>query len=285
MVGCPSCGEQNPAGARFCDACGAALTPSPAREVRKTVTVFFADVTGSTALGEQLDPEALRHGTFEYGSAAIARLRRLESGPSPSSSTTPPGRSAATRAPAPHARRLLQHDRTRDGDYRAMQPRQVYRSQQYGTAVYRAELARASEGTGLRHPGREERHAGDQGILARVLSKPTACGAGRFVSTSRQVGTGAPPPRSLPTAHGRPRLPSGRTRSRQQHKQSPRHSEQPEKVVRAARERGAIRSTMLPARRSRGDVRSRQELRARSRRRPPRSDEGRAQARVRQCFL
>src|SRR6478752_5122150 len=30
------------------------------REVRKTVTVFFADVVGSTALGERLDPEALR---------------------------------------------------------------------------------------------------------------------------------------------------------------------------------------------------------------------------------
>src|SRR5262245_33593386 len=31
-----------------------------AREVRKTVTVLFCDVTGSTALGESTDPEALR---------------------------------------------------------------------------------------------------------------------------------------------------------------------------------------------------------------------------------
>ena len=30
------------------------------REVRKTVTVLFCDLTGSTALGEQTDPEALR---------------------------------------------------------------------------------------------------------------------------------------------------------------------------------------------------------------------------------
>ena len=30
------------------------------REVRKTVTVVFCDVTGSTALGERLDPESLR---------------------------------------------------------------------------------------------------------------------------------------------------------------------------------------------------------------------------------
>jgi class 3 adenylate cyclase len=29
-------------------------------EVRKTVTVLFCDVTGSTSLGEQLDPESLR---------------------------------------------------------------------------------------------------------------------------------------------------------------------------------------------------------------------------------
>src|SRR5882724_4044248 len=33
---------------------------APRREVRKTVTVLFCDLTGSTALGEQTDPEALR---------------------------------------------------------------------------------------------------------------------------------------------------------------------------------------------------------------------------------
>ena len=41
--------------------CGAALATTPSeREVRKTVTVVFSDVTGSTALGESTDPEALR---------------------------------------------------------------------------------------------------------------------------------------------------------------------------------------------------------------------------------
>jgi class 3 adenylate cyclase len=29
-------------------------------EIRKTVTVLFCDVTGSTSLAEQLDPESLR---------------------------------------------------------------------------------------------------------------------------------------------------------------------------------------------------------------------------------
>ena len=47
-------------GARFCNDCGAALAVIAQREVRKTVTVVFCDVTGSTALGESTDPEALR---------------------------------------------------------------------------------------------------------------------------------------------------------------------------------------------------------------------------------
>jgi class 3 adenylate cyclase len=33
--------------------------PAP-RELRKTVTVVFSDVTGSTQIGERLDPEPLR---------------------------------------------------------------------------------------------------------------------------------------------------------------------------------------------------------------------------------
>src|SRR6476619_2768024 len=58
---CPSCAQENPEGARFCNACGTPLEAvSPAREQRKTVTVLFCDVTGSTALGESTDPEALR---------------------------------------------------------------------------------------------------------------------------------------------------------------------------------------------------------------------------------
>ena len=36
------------------------MADRPGGEVRKTVTVLFCDVTGSTALGEQLDPESLR---------------------------------------------------------------------------------------------------------------------------------------------------------------------------------------------------------------------------------
>jgi class 3 adenylate cyclase/tetratricopeptide (TPR) repeat protein len=57
---CPSCGQDNPEGFRFCGNCGAALEAAPQREVRKTVTIVFSDVTGSTELGERLDPEATR---------------------------------------------------------------------------------------------------------------------------------------------------------------------------------------------------------------------------------
>ena len=61
MLICAICGRDNPEGARFCNDCGAALaTVTPQREVRKTVTVLFCDVTGSTTLGESTDPEALR---------------------------------------------------------------------------------------------------------------------------------------------------------------------------------------------------------------------------------
>ncbi|MFY9586113.1 MAG: adenylate/guanylate cyclase domain-containing protein [Actinomycetota bacterium] len=58
---CPNCNEDNPDRAKFCLSCGTALSSAPAaREVRKTVTVLFTDVTGSTALGERNDPEAMR---------------------------------------------------------------------------------------------------------------------------------------------------------------------------------------------------------------------------------
>jgi class 3 adenylate cyclase len=61
---CPPCGHANPADARFCNRCAAPLAPTP--EQLKTITVLFADVTGSTELGERLDPEALRRVMERY---------------------------------------------------------------------------------------------------------------------------------------------------------------------------------------------------------------------------
>src|SRR5262245_21198111 len=80
MSDCPSCAHENPAGARFCNECGARLAAAAsAREPRsytprhllekilaergaiegerKPVTVLFADVARSMELAERLDPE------------------------------------------------------------------------------------------------------------------------------------------------------------------------------------------------------------------------------------
>jgi len=79
-MSCPSCGHENPSGARFCNACGARLaapattleprsyTPrhlvekilaskSALEGERKPVTVLFADVARSMELAERVDPE------------------------------------------------------------------------------------------------------------------------------------------------------------------------------------------------------------------------------------
>jgi class 3 adenylate cyclase/tetratricopeptide (TPR) repeat protein len=67
MLTCAHCGAENREEARFCDACGRSVTLAEAPEpFRKTVTVLFSDVVGSTSLGEQLDPEALSQVMTEY---------------------------------------------------------------------------------------------------------------------------------------------------------------------------------------------------------------------------
>jgi class 3 adenylate cyclase/tetratricopeptide (TPR) repeat protein len=76
MLTCQSCGQENPDAFRFCGGCGAVLAPPRTREVRKTVTVLFADVTGSTALGEHLDPESFRRVMVRYFDAARTCLER-----------------------------------------------------------------------------------------------------------------------------------------------------------------------------------------------------------------
>ena len=67
---CPGCGAVAAPDARFCSQCGAALAVGP--EARKLVTAVFADIVGSTRLGELLDPEDFR----ELIGAAVARIVR-----------------------------------------------------------------------------------------------------------------------------------------------------------------------------------------------------------------
>ena len=62
VSGCAQCGAELPEGARFCPACGPpveSVPSAPAGTERKVVTVLFADLEGSTGLGERLDPERL----------------------------------------------------------------------------------------------------------------------------------------------------------------------------------------------------------------------------------
>ncbi len=75
---CAGCGSELPPGARFCDECGVpvagtAPAPRPADPAgaRKVVTLLFADLAGSTALHERLDPESARRFMESY--YALAR--------------------------------------------------------------------------------------------------------------------------------------------------------------------------------------------------------------------
>jgi class 3 adenylate cyclase/tetratricopeptide (TPR) repeat protein len=77
VAACPNCGSENAEGANFCSVCGARFdTSAAAAEVRKTVTIVFCDVTGSTELGEQLDPESMRKVMSRYFDVMRAALER-----------------------------------------------------------------------------------------------------------------------------------------------------------------------------------------------------------------
>jgi class 3 adenylate cyclase/tetratricopeptide (TPR) repeat protein len=70
MIACPACAGENPAGFKFCGFCGGPLEgaapPPPARETRRSVTIVFSDLVGSTALGERIDSEAVREVLKRY---------------------------------------------------------------------------------------------------------------------------------------------------------------------------------------------------------------------------
>jgi class 3 adenylate cyclase len=72
MAGCPSCGAV-PASpdSRFCDRCGSPLgaasgAAGQGAQARKVVTVLFADLVGSTATQEGMDPESVRRWLDRY---------------------------------------------------------------------------------------------------------------------------------------------------------------------------------------------------------------------------
>jgi len=97
---CATCGANLRARDRFCASCGtpldgAAIAPRRAAtesaslqvsdvagadlsEQRKVVTILFADLSGSTVLGERLDPEELRGVLASYFNELARQIRRYE---------------------------------------------------------------------------------------------------------------------------------------------------------------------------------------------------------------
>ncbi len=85
---CGNCGLEASATARFCRACGAPLdgqvTPAPdspaAAPARKTVTVMFADLAGSTSFEEQVDAETAREVIAGYHDLLRSTAERNRAG-------------------------------------------------------------------------------------------------------------------------------------------------------------------------------------------------------------
>jgi class 3 adenylate cyclase/tetratricopeptide (TPR) repeat protein len=79
MHTCPNCGTENSETAKFCSECGAPFGPVAVavREERKVVSVLFADLVGSTAAAEGLDPEDVRARLGRYHERARTEIERF----------------------------------------------------------------------------------------------------------------------------------------------------------------------------------------------------------------
>ena len=77
MEACARCGHENPAEARFCNACGApaAAAAAPRVEERKLVTVLFADLVGFTARVGAAGPRGRARDALALLRAAALRAR------------------------------------------------------------------------------------------------------------------------------------------------------------------------------------------------------------------
>src|SRR6266542_1990974 len=76
MAACDRCGVENPERAKFCLECGSQLAVTAPERFRRTVTILFSDIVGSTALGERLDPETLSRVMSDYFAAVKPAVER-----------------------------------------------------------------------------------------------------------------------------------------------------------------------------------------------------------------
>ena len=73
---CTRCGQENPDGAKFCNACGGPLgEPGRVGEERRIVSILFVDLVGSTERAESLDPEDVRAFLTPYYEQVRTRLQ------------------------------------------------------------------------------------------------------------------------------------------------------------------------------------------------------------------
>jgi class 3 adenylate cyclase len=77
MTICARCGQENPAGSKFCNSCGAPLVaPGTPGEERRLVSVLFVDLVGFTSRSEKLDPEDVRAFLVPYYERVREELER-----------------------------------------------------------------------------------------------------------------------------------------------------------------------------------------------------------------
>jgi class 3 adenylate cyclase len=78
VLTCAQCGNGNPDGARFCNACGAAIVGAERLgEERRLVSILFVDLVGFTSQAEQLDPEDVRSILTPYYERVRSELERF----------------------------------------------------------------------------------------------------------------------------------------------------------------------------------------------------------------
>lgn len=83
---CPKCQFENTDGAKFCNECGNSLIPKPQvntavpiiESERKRITALFSDLSGYTAMTEQLDPEEVKEITSRIFDGATAIIKRYD---------------------------------------------------------------------------------------------------------------------------------------------------------------------------------------------------------------
>jgi class 3 adenylate cyclase len=75
LSGCASCGAVRPPGAQYCPSCGNAFGGDEPPHERKVVTVLFADLVGSTAIADGRDPEQVAMILSAYATTVRETIR------------------------------------------------------------------------------------------------------------------------------------------------------------------------------------------------------------------